>query len=60
MSVLGMIKRSFGMVDREDFMLLYKTYVRSHLEFCIQAWSPHLKRDIESLEKVQCRATRMA
>ena len=38
MSVLGMIKRSFGMVNCEDFMLLYKTYVRQHLEFCIQAW----------------------
>ena len=52
MSVLEVIKLSFGMVAREDFMLLYKTYVRPHLEFCIQAWSPHLKRDIQSLEKV--------
>ena len=59
MSVFGMMKRRFGMVDREDFLLVYKTYVRPHVEFCIQAWSPHLKRDIQCLEKVQRRATRM-
>ena len=34
------------------------TYVRRHLEFAIQAWSPHFKKNIELLERVQQRATK--
>jgi len=36
-SVIGMIKRHFKMIDREDFNVLYKTYIRPHLEYCVQA-----------------------
>ena len=44
---------------RESFQLLYKSYVRPHMEYCVQAWSPYLVQDIECLEKVQRRATKM-
>jgi len=58
-SVLGMIKRHFKVIDKEDFSAIYKTYVRLHLEYCVQAWSPHLKKDIACLEAVQRQATKM-
>jgi len=29
------------------------------MEFCIQAWSPYLQKDIKRLEKIQRRATKM-
>ena len=57
-SVLRMVKRNFPKIDKEDFNVLYKTYVRPHMEFCIQAWSPCMVKDIQLLEKVQQRATK--
>ena len=43
--------------SKDLFIFLYKTYVRPHLEYCIQLWCPYLARDIDTLEKVQKCAT---
>ena len=52
---IAMVRRNFKKLDIEDFLLIYKTYTRPRLEFCIQSWSPHLTKDIETLERVQTR-----
>ena len=39
--------------------VLYLSLVRPKLEYCIQAWRPYLKKDIDLLEKVQKRSIRM-
>ena len=57
--VLGMIRRNISYKDKSLIVPLYKAIVRPHLEYCIQAWSPYLRKDIDMLEKVQRRATKL-
>lgn len=57
--IIGMVRRHFKRLDIQDFNLIYKTYIRPHVEFCIQAWSPHLVKDIQLLENVQKAATNL-
>ncbi len=54
----GLLWRTFEHVDEEVFLALYKTMVRSHLEYAAPAWSPHTWKLAEELEKVQRRATK--
>ena len=49
--VLGMIRRNVTYKDKGLIANLYKAIVRPHLEYCIQAWSPYLREDINMLEK---------
>ena len=56
---LGMIRRSFTHIDSEIFLLVYKTFIRPKLEYCSNIWSPYLLKDINLLENVQRRATKM-
>jgi hypothetical protein len=39
-AVLDQLARAFHYRDRQVFVRLYKQYVRPHLEFSTQAWSP--------------------
>ena len=57
--ILGLIRRNIVYKEKELIIPLYKTIVRPHLEYCIQAWRPYRKKDIDMLERVQRRATKM-
>ena len=56
--VLGMIRRNITYKEKSLIVPLYKAIVRPHLEYCIQAWSPYLRKDIDMLDKIQRRATK--
>ncbi len=54
----GLMWRTFEYIDEGMFLTLYKTMVRSHLEYAAPIWSPHTWNLTEELEKVQRRATK--
>ena len=58
--ILGILKRTFITRDEIIWKKLYTTYVRPHLEFAVGAWNPYLKKDINQIEKVQHRATKVS
>ncbi len=57
--VLGMIRRNITYKEKSLIVPLYKAMVRPHLEYCIQAWSLYLRKDIDMLEKIHRRATKL-
>ena len=57
--MLAFISRGIEYKSRGVMMELYRTLVRPQLEYCVQFWSPHYRKDVLALEKVQRRFTRM-
>ena len=57
--ILGMIRRSITCKSTPIIMNFYKTLVRPIVDYCSAIWSPYQKQDIEKLEKVQRRATKI-
>ena len=54
-----MIRRNITYKENSLIVHLYKALVRPHFEYCIQAWSPYLRKYIDVLEKIQRRATKL-
>ena len=57
--VLGCIKKGAASREREVIVPLYPALVRPHLEYCIQAWGPQYRKDMELLQRVQRRVAEM-
>ena len=57
--VLFTIKRTLTYRDEKSVILLYKALVRPILEYAQEVWHPNRIGDIERLEKIQRRATKL-
>lgn len=58
-AIVGQMRRSFSFLDCDTFKRIYTAMVRPHLEYGEAAWSPCLARNIDKLENVQIRATKL-
>ena len=58
-AMLGMINRAFKYKTKELVLKLYKSLVRPHLDYCIQAWRPFKQKYIDLLESIQRRMSRI-
>ena len=56
--MLGLIRRTIMYKEKQLIVPLYKGIIIPHLEYCIQAWRPYRKKDIDKLERIQRRATK--
>ena len=52
--LIGLLYRRFYQHTNPSSLLkLYRSFFRSHLEYASIVWNPHLKGEIDALEKVQ-------
>ena len=49
----GWIFSVFYTRDQDVMLTLFKSLVRSRLEYCCEVWSPHFRKHINCLEQVQ-------
>jgi len=57
--MLDIIKRNFVHISCNCFVILYKSLVKSHLEYANSVWDPKRKSDVDKLERVQKTAIKL-
>ena len=58
-AIIAQLRNSFTYFDAELVRLLYVSLIRPHLEYAVPVWNPYLRKDIEKIENVQHRATKL-
>ena len=57
--ILGLLTRIFGQSSKQALPRLMNTYIRPTMEYAIQAWPPWLRKDIDLMQRIYHRATKL-
>ena len=57
--ILGLIRRTITCKNKQLIVPLYKAKVLPHVEYCVQARRPYHKKDIDKLQRIQRRPTKI-
>ena len=57
--IVWLIRRTIMYKEKQLIVPLYKAIVKTHLEYCTQTWRPYRKKNIDKLERIQRRATKI-
>ena len=57
--IIGLVKKNFEFLDAETILSIHCTMIRPILEYAVQSWCPYLEKDIDELEKIQHRITKI-
>ena len=57
--IVGLMKKNFDYLDAETILSIHCAIIRPILEYAVQSWCPYLQKDIDELEKVQHRVTKL-
>ena len=53
------MEKGFKYRSRDMLLQLYRVLVRPFLQYCVQFWSPYLRKDALAMDGVQQRLTRL-
>ena len=57
--MMGLIRRSYKFLNNKNFIPLYKSLGRIHLDYVVSVWSPSHQYLADEIERVQRRATKL-
>lgn len=57
--ILGCIKRSMASRSRDEILPLHSALARPHLGYCVQLWGPRNRKDMDLMNQVQRKATKI-